>query len=248
MTLKDWLKENHRVVAFALAAIGPVLAGVYTNIYTSALTQAPGATVAAAALSLGWWNALVPAFAFTLWGQFYVSGLPNAALDDVRAHLVLKVLAAACKSLVYPRSLDAAPVRAIVSMIDRKRSRRIAKYSFNTDPDPERQADWPIEFGVTGEAITTRQVVLKELQPDHHTTYPDDVKMAVLQDIKTILAAPILDPGDRRGPPLGVVAFDSVMSIQDLGFGSREVRNVAQAWADVIAIIITQHELAEEIQ
>jgi hypothetical protein len=147
----------------------------------------------------------------------------------------------ACQSLIYPKKLGDTHIRAIVSLLDERTGRRVARYSFNADPDPERQADWPANFGVTGKAFTEKQVVIEELQDGHHATYTDDVKRAVLFDVKTVLAAPIIDPLNRRGTPLGVVAFDSVLPMKSLKFDTREIRHLAQGWADILAVLLTQH-------
>jgi len=248
MSLSSWAATHQRLISFCLAGAAPVIVGTYINIYTGLALEHFDTNVVKIVPECGWWNLLVPFFLVTLWLQFYVSRLPELQFEQIQGRLITRVLEAACRSLVYPKSLDEAHIRAIVSLVDEGKENRLTRFSFNTNPDPERLGKWPVSFGVTGEAMSGRQVVLRELPPGHHTTYSDEVKREVLKDIKTILAAPLLDPRAPRDLPLGVVAFDSIMSIKELGFTGREIRFVAQAWADVLSIILTQRDFPEGIQ
>jgi hypothetical protein len=240
--------RNRRIVTFLLSAAGPVTIGVYINIYTGIVSNNGNKLALLPTIyACGWWNALILVFGGILWTQYWIAASPEFEFEKIRARLIHRVLEAACHSLVYPQSLDEIPLRAIVSLIDTKKNKRFAKYSFNAQSDPERQGEWPIDFGVTGEAITGKQVVLRELVPWHHMTYSVAIKRTIQDDLRTVLAAPILNPVHQRGQPLGVLAFDSVLTIRELGFESREIRNVAQAWADILSVLITRQDIKEEV-
>lgn len=248
MKLSQWINKNRGSVAFALSAAAPISIGAYINVFTGIATANPAPTLLQAFQGCGWWNSLIGAFLILIYWQYRVGRLPEDAFASLRSRLIRRLLEAACRSIVYPRSLDGTHIRAIVSLIATDRSRRIAKFSFNADPDPERQGEWPVDFGVTGEAITGKMVVLKELPENHHEGYPLEIQGTVLAKIRTILAAPIMNPKDRRGSPIGVVAFDSELTITELGFDHREIRQVCQSWADLLAMIITQHDISEEVE
>jgi hypothetical protein len=120
---------------------------------------------------------------------------------------------------------------------------RHTKYSYNTEGDPEHTVGaFPADFGVTGEAFLTKSVVVKELPEKHHESMQLEIKSSVLPEVKTILAAPILNPFKREGTPLGILAFDSILPLAELGVDKREAREIAQRWADIIGYILVSVE------
>ena len=107
--------------------------------------------------------------------------------------------------------------------------------------DPERIAEVPNEWGVTGEAFKTRRAILKELSDDHFDKLDPNVQSHILPEVKTVLAAPILDSENPDDLPIGVLAFDSILAVNTLKWND-EARKIAQNWADVIAKIIKYSE------
>ncbi len=246
--MRNLVEENRRAVVFTLAAAAPIALGIYINIYTGVVSSHGneygfGPTIR----DCHWWNLLIPISLLLIWCQYRVSSGPSTEFEVLRARLVCKMLEAACRSLVYPRGLEECPLRAIVSLIDPAKKIRIAKYSFNAITDPERQGEWPINFGVTGEAVSGKKVVLKELAADHHKSYTAAIRKSVQENVKTVLAAPILNPTRPRGQPLGVLAIDSNLTIQELGFDRGNIRLMAQSWADVLAMLISRQDLRDEV-
>jgi hypothetical protein len=96
-----------------------------------------------------------------------------------------------------------------------------------------------MEFGITGEAFLTRSVVGRSLPPDHMTTYPATIQPLIYAELKCVLAAPIFDANDENGPLLGILAFDSSESLATMRFGTREVKDIAQSWADIVSDILS---------
>lgn len=216
--------------------------GVYVNLLTGQLLDVKKGQYWLAFTKLGWWNGLVIIAVTIIFLQDRLTTASSKALFRMRDQLVQSILAAASQSLVFPHRNR--HVRAIVTIYDTKTKQRVTKYQYNSEPDRERVATFPADFGITGEAFTTKSVVSKELPPDHHKLYPPEIQRAVSPDVKTVLAAPILDPDRPEALPLGILAFDSPLPMSSLKFDTTEARKASQEWADIIATLLTAEERA----
>jgi hypothetical protein len=234
--MKNFFYKHYIIIQGLLSFTLAILIGFYTELLSSQLSQNPQITLKVAIEALGLRNLLfifsVLIFAF----QIYLNSIPIKTIRDSKKRIIEEILEAACRSLIYPnKNLH---IRAIVTLCDHKKGIRQTMYSYNTRPDPERVAIFPIDFGVTGEAYKTRTVVARQLPDDHISTYPDEVKSSVATDLKSVLALPILNPDNFRAPLLGILAFDSCEKIDTIGFNSRESFDIAQSWADLIGEVL----------
>ncbi len=84
----------------------------------------------------------------------------------------------------------------------------------------------------------TRSVVLRELPPDHITTYDVDIQPLISADVRTVLAAPLFRSHEPADEPLGVLAFDSRLPAARLHFHKPEARELAQRWADIVSKLV----------
>lgn len=215
------------------------LSGLYINLLTSQMVA--GNSFWTAVKSLSGWNISLLGIAGLVWFQRYVANLNRQRVINFKDNLIERMLAAAALSLTYPDTNR--HIRGIVTVYNPRTNTRHTRYSYNTEGDPEHTVGtFPADFGVTGEAFTTKSVVVKELPPGHHQSMQLELKSSVLPEVNTILAAPILSPFKKDAPPLGVLAFDSILPLASLGVDKREAREIAQRWADIIGYILVAVE------
>jgi len=232
-----WASKNFILTNTAISFMTVASIGIYINIFTSNLTTNPESSPNDIIWSLGMWNyLLVLGFSFLLL-QTNLLSIPRHTLQTMGHELMEFGLETACSSLTYHRKN--ANIRAIVTLIDKSQQTRTTKYSYNVRPDPERTASFPIYFGVTGEAIKTHKVVATDLSQDHMETYSEDIRTLILPELQSVIAAPIYVPDRRRAGPIGVLAFDSSEPLSKLKLDTREAKNVAQMWADLIGYILS---------
>lgn len=212
--------------------------GLYINLFTN---KVGALAISGIITQLGWWNALIPVIIALVWLQNYIQDIPRKYIIRKKDTLISAILEAACKTLIYPNTN--LHIRSIVTLCcDEKNGLRETRYTYNAESDPERVAAYPKEFGITGEAFKSRSVIVKQLKITHHKTYEEDTKKHVLPQIRTILAAPILKSNSLKDEPLGVLAFDSIHTIEELKWDQIHVRKVAQEWADILSklLIVTE--------
>ena len=242
--VRQWIRRHAPLAETILTLAFAASLGLYVNLLSSALDtkyngRAP--SVAHAVSTVGAWHLLLVVVITASIGQYRLGLYVRRYLTQIRerSDLISAVLEAACKSLIYPTMQR--HIRAIVTLREPDSPLRTTRYSYNTRGDPEQAASYPLDFGVTGEAYTTKSVVAKELPPDHLDTYDPPVKSTVLPQICSILAAPILQR-DSQGPPLGVLAFDSTDPLRRAHFDMPPARDLAQRWADVLTRILDNEE------
>lgn len=217
--------------------------GIYINLLTTQMANISSnkSTLTIAISKLHWWNALLLLSIILMLLQGYLIRLPTKTLRQSRDALISSILKTACRSIIYPTMTK--HIRAIVTLREGSTGLRRTRFSYQLDGDPEMIASYPLEFGVTGEAYKKRYAIAKELLPNHHDTYTENVKDLVLPEIKSILAAPILSSHDANSEPLGVLAFDSTLPLSKIRFHTHEVRHIAQEWADIISQILMETEI-----
>lgn len=213
------------------------------NILTTEIHDSTTQSIREILWNLGWWNILLVGALALLVVQTYAHLVPRKTLTERARKLIENVLQFACASLTYQyKSFN---IRAIITLINNDGKTRTTRFSYNVKPDPERTATFPLEFGVTGEAIINRKVVVRELPSDHMKTYPPEVRRLILPELKWVLAAPVYLPEKSEAGPVGVLAFDSTEWLSKIGFDSRRAMDVAQAWADLIGDILSWAEITK---
>ena len=86
--------------------------------------------------------------------QLYLQVLTKQYIKTNIKDILETILEASCKSLIYPN--DNNHIRAIVTIADNRRKVRYTKYTYNAESDPERVAEFPLEFGITGQAYISK--------------------------------------------------------------------------------------------
>jgi hypothetical protein len=241
--MKRFLLKNRSIIQSSSTIIIALTTAFYVNLITgSYLEQGKNGNIDFILIikELGWWNILALIIIVVLFFQIYLSKLEKRFIKSNINDIVHQILKAACRSLIYPENQK--HIRAIVTIRNGSSGTRKTKYTYNASCDPERVAEYPNDFGITGEAFRTRSVILKQLPPDHHDSYHQEIQDNILPKVKTVLAAPILDSENVNELPLGVLAFDSSLAIRTLKWNNNEARKIAQYWADVIAKIINYSE------
>lgn len=235
MTISKFITRHSSAILIFLSFAISIIAGAYINIFTGKLDSNQD-SIFQTIKSLGNYNLLLTIIPFIILAQIYTSTKSSRNIVEIKISLIKQILEAACKSLIYPK--NNLHIRAIVTIANYKTKTRMTTYSYNVLHDPERTANYPLDFGITGEAFTKRYAIAKELPHDHIDSYADNVKESVLVDLKSILAVPIFAPTNQNGPLIGVLAFDSAEDMKKIKFDSRTSLDIAQRWADIIADLI----------
>lgn len=234
--MRAFLARHTLAVATLLTAVIGAAIGLYINLLTTSLAGDKSGGLPQEVADLKWWNLVWLLSAAGLWAQIYVSGLPRRHLMSQKDELIRAILEAACRTFIYPTSTR--HIRAFVTLRDGSTGRRVTRYYYNAEGDPERTASYPLAFGITGQAYVARSVVAAELPPDHHAHYDSDAQGGVLPQVRSILAAPILQSDRHEDEPFGVLAFDTTLPMKTVKFDQLPARAVAQGWADILALLL----------
>ncbi len=130
-------------------------------------------------------------------------------------------------------------------MLAKKGRRKVdSATAFNMSHDPDSDLEIDATAGVSGEAYSQR------------TTYYGDLALAlqaggptwglkpeelakVRPSLKSILSVPILDPDNpEKGQLQGTLQIDSDLTFTEMQFDRPERRDVAERFADVIALLL----------
>lgn len=228
-----WVIRHRTIVTLVLSFVVASAGGVYVNMWTTALASDP--SIATCAKTVGRWHIMVLVAALAMFAQYRISSVEDSRYANLAGRLIDEVLAAASRSLVFPRKNR--NLRAIVTIADQSHETRTTRYAYHVEPDPERTATFPIYFGITGEAMRDRRVVVQGLEPDHVSGYDPITAPKILPDLRSVLAAPLYSFGDQSRETIGVLAFDSVNTVKELQLDNREMIELAQAWADIVAVL-----------
>jgi hypothetical protein len=66
----------------------------------------------------------------------------------------------------------------------------------------------------------------------------DAERAKVRNGLKSILSVPLFDPDNPEGPLLGTLQVDSDLTIQQMEFDRPERRDLAERFADVVALLL----------
>ncbi len=232
--MKKFLQTNFIWIQGLLSFLLIFVVGFYINLLSGGYRDYQ--RIWTAIQSLGSWNFLVFLAFFLFLFQIYLSYLPYKDIKTLKKRIIEQILEAASRSLIYPNK--DMHIRAVITICDYKKNIRRTTYSYNIQADPERTATFPIDFGVTGEALRIRAAVSKSLPRNHILTYPQDVQLVIAPELRCVLAVPIFDPRNPAGNIIGILAFDSFERIKNIEFDKRESKVIAQSWADVISEVL----------
>jgi len=234
-----FLIRNNQSVSTAITILMSFFVGLYINLLTK---QLESVGFIDSIQNLSWKNLLLVLVVALLIFQIYTLNIAKKVMKSKQEPLINAILEAASKSLVHPKSN--LHIRAIVTVCDNKINKRVTRFNYNTDSDPERIAEFDKEFGITGEAFTTKSVILKQLPTTHHRGYNSSTQNNVLREIKTILAAPILKSNSANDEPFGILAFDSKHTIEELNWNTQHcIKGIAQEWADILSEILVDNKI-----
>jgi hypothetical protein len=169
--------------------------------------------------------------------QIYIEQMMKKHSRKSKEELVNSILKVACDSFVYPHSNY--NIRAIITVCDYRRSKRKTVYSYNILASPEKFAEYDLYFGITGEALKKKIPIAQALNDDHIETYDEETKNYVEPRLKCVLAAPIFSNRNRE-KVVGILAFDSMESIEKMKFDTDKSKEIAQSWADIFTNIVDE--------
>jgi hypothetical protein len=115
--------------------------------------------------------------------------------------------------------------------------------AFNMDRDPDRDLEIDSGAGVSGEAFFQHRAAWADLTlalaPGGPTWGLSDAEKAKVRgNLRSILSVPVLNPDDPDGTPFATLQVDSDEEIAATQFDKPERQNLAQAFADVVALLI----------
>lgn len=234
MLLKKQILFQSAQVLITIATA--IISAFYINLITNQYPLAEEQHFSDAIKALGLYNFLPFILIILIVVQVILSTRPYRTMGKIQRFLVNKILETACKSLIHPH--ETRHIRAIVTLVDysdRTNPKRKTAYTYNAEADPERYGVYPVDFGITGEAFKMKSVIVKELPKKHYETYDENTKKNVLPQIRTIMAAPIYSDDHQL---IGILAFDSTLSLATVKFDTNHARSIAQSWADILGFII----------
>jgi hypothetical protein len=154
---------------------------------------------------------------------------------------VRDLLATAAHSFGYP----ARHVRTNVMVFTNNGQRRRvqANTAFNMSGDADEDLEIHATAGVSGKAVVQRRPAFGNLRLALQNEGPDwglqpSEKAKVRQSLQSILSVPILDPDDPKGQLLGTLQIDSDCTIEEMGFDQTERRELAERFADTVALLL----------
>src|SRR5262249_22822936 len=128
-------------------------------------------------------------------------------------------------------------------------------YHYNMNTDPDRELEFNIDAGATGRCWAEQRIQVVDLaevrekarqEPDYlerHWKFRPQDQAAVRQTLQALLSVPIFDPRDydpknNSGTLMGVLNFDSDNSVEEIGFRTQGVVEIARRFAEAIAHIL----------
>jgi hypothetical protein len=155
---------------------------------------------------------------------------------------IRKVLEACAVAYGYPSK----HVRSNIMRLCQANQRRRCvdpELTFNMTNDPDRDLEIDAAAGVTGEVWTHRTpvwgdlgLVLQHGGPSWGLRPAEIAK--VRRELRSILSVPIFDPENSAGDLLGTLQVDSDLTFSEMGFDVQERREIAERFADVIALLL----------
>jgi hypothetical protein len=186
--------------------------------------------------AIGWGLGLVAAIA--------LSSIPvwRNKLDQTKgaAKTCIKNALKAC-AVAYGYPVRHVRVNVMLSQKGRRKVDSATAFNMSNDPDFDIEID--ATAGVSGEAYSLRVPTFGDLtvalQPGVPTWGLKPAELAkIRQSLKSILSVPIFDPDDSAGALLGTLQIDSDLTFTEMQFDLPERREMAERFADVIALLL----------
>jgi len=223
------------IISVFITIVQTVVFGIYLSLIASYINN--GGTVQEAIFKVPYAFGFISFLVLCISIQIYSEYSSTKSINTKNKRLTDEILQSACETFIYPHKHY--HIRAMITMCDYKRNIRKVIYSYNVKASPERDAEYDIDFGVTGEALRKKIPIAQELEDDHITKYDQRHQLVVEPRLKSILAAPIFSIYERE-KVIGVLAFDSMEPLERIRFNTDSSKELAQAWADIIAVIIDE--------
>ena len=231
--MKEHIRRNQSTYNILISLLLSIVLGVYLAIYADKLIK--GNTLVSGIFSCGYYNILLIIGITLIIFQIKVGTINKIYEETKKEALINEILKSACKTLVYPDVHH--NIRSCVTICDYKTGKRSTKYSYNLEADPERTAVVDINFGITGDAIKRKIPVAGGLSENHMDDYSSENGRYICPDIRCVLAAPIFSK-KIRSQVIGVVAFDSFETLEEMKFETHQSKEIAQMWADIISNLL----------
>lgn len=231
--MREHISRNLVIYNILLSLFQSFVLGIYLAIYTDKLIK--GSTFLQGFISCGYYNILFAISIILLIMQIKVGMINKSHEKNQKEILINEILKSACKTLVYPDTHHS--IRSCVTICNYKTGKRVTRYSYNLEADPERTAIVDIDFGITGDAIKRKVPVAGGLRENHMDDYPPNNGKYICPDIRCVLAAPIFSKKNQR-EVIGVLAFDSFETLEEMKFNTHQSKEIAQMWADILSDLI----------
>lgn len=222
------------IITTTLALVQAIFLGIYINVATDYFLKYKG--ILLSIIKLDSWNLLIILSIILLYFQIHLSLKVDKRTEELKKKLINEILKNAAKSLIYPHSKR--HIRAIITMVNKKKNKRETKYAYNILIDPEKYASYDLYFGVAGEAFKKKIPVASQLASNHIDSYDENHKNIVSPALRSILAVPIFSTKEKNNV-IGILAFDSFDDIKLTKFDTDESKQLAQSWANVISELLS---------
>jgi len=156
-----------------------------------------------------------------------------------RKDVITKLLEAAAKALVLPRSVERVPIRAFCHLADLKTKKLVPFCTWSLYPYPHYDALIPFEgreseVFVISRAFQKGSVLAEELPANHIDLTPPDLRDKMWKNIRCVLAAPIRQFDISGSEVLGTISFDSSHPLTSLGFDKPQAEQICILYASSI--------------
>ncbi|MCP4613174.1 MAG: hypothetical protein GY845_31165 [Planctomycetes bacterium] len=163
--------------------------------------------------------------------------MQNKSFEENKDNIIDNLLAANCIAITGLGSNK--HIRAFFTICDYKHNlRRTVNSHGLLRYDPETVSCFPLNFGVTGKCLETKNIVVEGITEDDVKQYPEDVNGIVLKSLKSIMSIPIFDYYSTKNKIIGFITFDSCESLDVIGFNKEEIQMIGKVCATLISQIL----------
>jgi hypothetical protein len=235
------IRKHNSSLQLALSLFTAVFVGIYINLITSDLQRDNLFTVIQQA---GWTNLWAILSLFTLMLQVLLPGVEKISQEN-KHRIIKNLLEASARSLVYPRSIAQYEIRAFYHEADTVKGefkplcRWVEGYATDMATQIPFQGDQTDIF-VISRAYRDKTILAENLPQNYPQSLPERLRGKIKKNLKCVLAAPVQNYEDDGQEVIGVIAFDSVKSLRDVGFDQQGAKDIAKLLAESIFILLTE--------
>jgi hypothetical protein len=234
MNIGRLLRRKRRLSHILIGVLGLIagaLIGIYVNVVTPAVEQVLGHWGSTIALLIG----AVICFIAQLYVIFNSSGEDPShelAVDELRS-----LLEAATRALIHPHSIERYSIRVQCRVANTKSKTLdpFCQWSYPICPDETLAVKYDgddRDVIIISKAFRNKRVVAEDITDEHTKRYSDEHRGGIWDDVKSVLAAPIMDPKNPRSNAIGTISFDSSMKLSSVKLDSNEAKIIAQLLAN----------------